>query len=102
MSSHPATNNDQRLRIAWASQRTRVDAWESKPFPPLEWSEFQSFLADVASTVGQVVGFSPNLERDLVDLVATYLAGEGSGRPELPAVVPVGRAWSVLPHANLS
>lgn len=102
MSSHYALEHDQRLKDAWASQRSRVDAWEDRPFPPLEWAELEAFLYGTAATLAVVVGPVANLERELAELIGTYLTGDRAGRIDIPPTTPPGRAWSAVPLASLS
>jgi hypothetical protein len=102
MSSHSASPLDQGLKIAWSDQRARVDAWEVKPYPPLEWVEFEAYLFGTATTLSAVVGAAPNLERELAELVSTYLTRERVAQPDVPASIPPGRAWSTLPMPHLA
>ncbi len=102
MSSHLTEDNNQRLKEAWFHQRERVDAWEMKPFPPLEWVEFEAFLYSTATTLTAVVGAAPNLERELAELVGTYLTGERLAQSDIPSSTPPGRAWSAMPPSKLS
>ncbi|MGY4330221.1 hypothetical protein ACVWWG_004638 [Bradyrhizobium sp. LB7.2] len=102
MSSQGATEGHQRLKDAWTHQRTRVDAWEVGPFPPLEWVEFEAFLYATATTLSAVVGVAPNLERELAELVGAYLARDRVAQSETPATSPAGRAWSAIPLPTLS
>ncbi|MGY3133445.1 hypothetical protein ACVWZM_004127 [Bradyrhizobium sp. USDA 4501] len=102
MSSNPAPEHDQRLKDAWCNQRSRVDAWEDRPFPPLEWVELEAFLYGTATTLAAVVGPAPNLERELAELIGTYLAGERAAQVDIPSSSPPGRAWSAIPSASLS
>jgi hypothetical protein len=94
--------DDQRLKDAWSQQRSRIDAWEDRPFPPLEWAEFEAFLSGTASTLAIVVGPSPNLERELAELIGTYLTGDHAEHVDIPASTPPGRAWSAIPSDRLS
>jgi hypothetical protein len=102
MSSDITAEHNQRLKDAWNHQRQRVDAWEDRPFPPLEWVEFGAFLYGTATTLSAVVGPAPNLERELAELVGTYLTGERVAQPDIPPSTPPGRAWSAMPHTRLS
>lgn len=102
MSSRYASEYDQRLRDAWAHQRSRVDAWEDRPFPPLEWAELEAFLYGTATTLALVVGPTANLERELAELIGTYLTGDSGAQLDIPSSTSPGRAWSAIPPASLS
>lgn len=102
MSSREAAEFDSRLKDGWFAQRARVDAWEVRPYPPLEWVEFEAFLYGTATTISAVVGSAPNLERELAELVGAYLTRERIALADSSSSPAPGRAWSAMPLAALS
>jgi len=88
MSPKKARIIDKRLQEAWSLQRARVDAWEVKPVPDLEWSEVRAFLRHAAATLEGITGPSVRIEQELIELLQSSLTAgavsRADGGPETP------------------
>jgi hypothetical protein len=101
MSLKRTKRHDQKLLDAWRVQRQRVDSWEIKPFPDLEWSEVHAFLRKTASTIAAIVATPGHIELELIEIFGSYLKNEASGQlPATPNQTP-GQAWTELRQSGL-
>jgi hypothetical protein len=100
MSPKAAKRWDKRLENGWHLQRARVDEWEVRPYPELEWPEIREFLKATAFTMAGVVGAPTQVEQDLIQLFGSYLTREGS-QPEPSSTETADETWTNLRQAPL-
>jgi hypothetical protein len=100
MSPKRARLVDRKLQDAWTVQRARVDSWEVRPVPDLEWTEVRGFVRNAAATLDAVIGRPARVEQELIELLQSSLAPSAASRPEGPPETPE-QAWAELRQHSL-
>jgi hypothetical protein len=100
MSSKAAKRWDSRLQQGWQRQRNRVDAWETAPYPELQWSEVRELIRATASAFAGLIGTPNQVELDLIHLLGSYLTRDGS-TPEPPSTETPDEAWANFHRSDL-
>lgn len=87
------------MEAGWRNQRARVDAWEVRPYPDLEWPEVRAFLNHTATALARLVGTPNQIEPELIHLLASYLHREESPAGSQPQTAD--EAWSAFRQSPL-